>query len=45
MSNPSNQLQVKDLQEQSFEVDSVYYHDDYMVGVYLNNDIALGMKI
>ena len=23
-------------------MDAVYYHDDYMVGVYLNNDIALG---
>ena len=23
-------------------MDAVYYHEDYMIGVYLNNDIAIG---
>jgi hypothetical protein len=29
------------LQEQTFEIDAVYFHEEYNVGVYLNHDIAV----
>ena len=34
-------IQVPDLEEQEFMVQSVHFHQDYNVGVYLNNDIAV----
>ncbi len=34
-------MQVSDLQEQEFKVDAVHYHEEYNVGLYLNNDIAV----
>ncbi len=29
------------MEEQTFEIDAVYFHDKYNIGVYLNNDIAV----
>ena len=34
-------MEVEDFQEQTLEVDTVFFHEEYNVGVYLNNDIAL----
>ena len=34
-------LQVDDLEEQEFKVESVHFHENYNVGLYLNNDIAV----
>ena len=34
-------MNVEDFEEQTFEVDTVYFHEEYNVGVFLNNDIAL----
>lgn len=34
-------MQVDDLEEQSYEVDAVHFHEEYNVGVYLNHDIAV----
>ncbi len=36
-----SRLQVPDVEEQEFRVESVHFHEEYNVGIYLNNDIAL----
>ena len=34
-------MQVPEAQEQEFKVDTIHFHDQYNVGIPLNNDIAV----
>ncbi len=34
-------MQVVDVEEQDYRVEAVHFHDEYNVGLYLNNDIAV----
>ena len=34
-------MQVPEAQEQEFRVDTIHFHDQYNVGIPLNNDIAV----
>ena len=33
--------QVPDIEEQEFKVSAVYFHENYNLGIYLNNDVAV----